>query len=101
MPPFDYVICLNNTLGYIEEEDKAIKNMKTMGKTVIISVYGEKFTDQLAQEYFSALGLKIINISNNTFYFDDFSKVKRYPQDEIIKWGGNVLKTPVGYFCVF
>ena len=101
IPKFDYVICLNNTLGYIEEEEKAIKNMKRAGKKVIISVYGEKFTDQLAQEYFSALGLKIINISNNTFYFDDFSKVKRYPRDEIIKWGGNVLKTPVGYFCVF
>ena len=97
---FDYVICLSNTSGYIEKEEKAIENMKKLGKTVIISVYGEKFTDEIAWEYFSGLGLKINDIKRNPFYFLDFGTVKRYTLGEIRKWTQNVKETNLGYFCV-
>lgn len=52
LPSFDYVICLNNTLGYISEQEKAVAGIKKLGKVVIISVYGEKFNDYLARAYF-------------------------------------------------
>src|SRR5260221_5678259 len=31
---FDYVVCLNNTLGYIPNQEKAIEEMKKFGKIV-------------------------------------------------------------------
>ena len=40
MNQFDFITCLNNTLGYIPEEEKAIKNMKALGKKVILEKIG-------------------------------------------------------------
>lgn len=100
LPNFDYVICLNNTLGYIPKQEKAIKEMKKLGKTVIISVYGEKFDNQLAEKYFSRLSLEIKKVKDNTFVMKDFSQVKRYTKKEVTSWGGKILETPVGYFTI-
>ncbi len=97
---FDYVICLNNTLGYILEEQKAIDNMKKIGKTVILSVYGEKFTDKLAQEYFKSINLQLINIEKNIFHTKEFVNIKRYTRKEVDDWKGKVIETPIGYFCI-
>ena len=97
---FDYVICLNNTLGYISNQQKAIEEMKKLGKVVVISVYGEKFDDELAREYFLALNLKIEDIKNNDFIMKDFTKVKRYTKEEVVSWDGKVRETPIGFYCV-
>ena len=97
---FDYVICLNNTLGYIADEKKAIENMKIIGEKVILSVYGEKFTDDIALAYFKSIGLIIQNIKDNSFYAKDFGNIKRYTRNEVDSWDGKVIETPIGYFCV-
>jgi hypothetical protein len=65
----------------------------------VISVYGEKFSDDLAKEYFESIGLSIDNIQGNTFVMEDFTKVKRYDRQTVDNWGGEVTETPVGYFC--
>ncbi len=97
---FDYVICLNNTLGYINDEQTAIENMKKLGKKLILSVYGEKFTDDLGLAYFKSLGLKIKQIKDNIFQAKGFGNIKRYTRNEVNSWGGEVIETPIGYFCV-
>lgn len=99
LPKFDYVICLNNTLGYIPEEKKAIEAMKRLGKKIIISAYSERFNDSLAKEYFSTINLEIDHIENNTFIMKDFTKVKRYTRQEVDSWKADITETPIGYFC--
>jgi len=100
IPRFDYVICLNNTLGYIPNQKKALAKIKKIGKIVVISVYGEKFTDALAKEYFKTLHLEIEQIENNTFIMKDFTKVKRYTKGEVASWKGRIIETPIGYFTI-
>ena len=97
---FDYVICLNNTLGYIPEQEKAINNMKSLGKTIIFSVYGEKFTNELAKEYFKSINLELTGIENNIFHTKEFVDVKRYTREEVNKWNARIIETPIGYFCI-
>jgi ubiquinone/menaquinone biosynthesis C-methylase UbiE len=97
---FDYVICLNNTLGYIPEEQKAVENMKRLGKTVILSVYGEKFTDELAEKYFKSISLELTGIEGDIFHTKEFVNVKRYTRKKVEEWKGKVIETPIGYFCV-
>ena len=100
LPKFDYVICLNNTLGYIPDEEIAINNMKLLGNNVIISVYGEKFNDNLAREYFKAINLEVFKVINNIIFLKDFTKVKRYTEKEVESWNCTILETPIGYFCI-
>lgn len=97
---FDYVICLNNTLGYIPDEQKAIDGMKKLGKKVIISVYGEKFDNDLAQAYFKTINLDIDHIDKNVIIMKDFTKVKRYTKEEVESWDCKITETPIGYFCI-
>ncbi|MBP9718219.1 class I SAM-dependent methyltransferase [Candidatus Gracilibacteria bacterium] len=84
---FDYVLCLNNTLGYIPDEAGAFKHMKKLGRHSIISVYGEDFNEERAQEYFSSIGLS------------DYSKIKKYTQEQVESWGGKLTITPLGYLA--
>lgn len=100
MGQFNCVTCLNNTLGYIPEEEKAIENMKSLGKIVMLSVYGEKFTDELARAYFESINLELTGIDNNIFHTKEFVNIKRYTRDEVESWGGKIIETPVGYFTV-
>ena len=97
---FDYAICLNNTLGYISDEHTVIENMKKLGKKVILSVYGEKFTDNLGLAYFKSVGLKIKQVKDNIFQAEGFGNIKRYTWNEVNSWGGKITETPIGYFCV-
>lgn len=99
LPHFDYVICLNNTLGYIPDQTKAIENMKQLGQ-VIISVYGEKFIDDLALSYFKSIHLDVNQIKNDFFIMKDFTTVKRYSKIEVESWGGKIIDTPIGYLCM-
>lgn len=100
MPKFDYIICLNNTLGCIPDEDKAINGMKKLGNNIIISVYAERFNNALAKEYFKAIGLEIKSIENNLIVMKDFTKVKRYTREEVESWNCKIIETPIGYFCI-
>ncbi|MBI2665180.1 class I SAM-dependent methyltransferase [Candidatus Woesearchaeota archaeon] len=100
LPRFDYVICLNNTMGYIPKQEEAIKGMKKLGDVVIISVYGEKFNDELAQKYFKSIKLEINQIDKDHFIMKDFSMIKRYSKKEVESWGGTIIETPIGYFCI-
>lgn len=97
---FDYVLCLNNTLGYIPDEESALRNMRSLGTQVFVSVYGEKFIDDLARQYFSTLGLAVAAIKDNRFTFEDFTSVKRYTHEEVEAWGGQITETPLGYLCI-
>jgi len=100
LPRFDYAICLNNTLGYISEQEKAIAGMNKLGKVVIISVYGKKFDDDLVRAYFESIKLEIDHIENDNLIMKDFTTVKRYSKKEVDSWGGKITETPIGYFCV-
>lgn len=97
MVTFDWVICLNNTLGYIADDRRAIENMKKLGKKVIVSVYGERFDNELARDYFRAINMGDVTISNNTMKTER-GTVKRYTRDEVESWGGKIIDTPIGYF---
>jgi len=87
---YDFVICLNNTLGYIAEANTAIENMRRLSDTVIVSVYGEKFTDEVAKKYYDEIGLPA----------SERNHVKRFTQEEVTSWSNTITKTPLGYFCV-
>ncbi len=97
---FDYVLCLNNTLGYIPDEEGALANMRLLGTQVLISVYSDQFSDELAREYFQTLGLEIQTIEKNRFTLKDFTSVKRYSLAEVESWGGEITETPLGYLCI-
>jgi SAM-dependent methyltransferase len=99
LPQFDYVVCLNNTLGYIPEQQEALAGMGKLGKKVVVSVYGEKFTNDLAKQYFRSIGLSVDSIQGDNFIMKDFTTVKRYDTETVQSWGGNTTETPVGYFC--
>lgn len=87
LPGYDYVLCLNNTLGYIPDEAAAMKHMKKLGKHVIISVFGEDFNTDRAQEYFAALEIK------------DYSWIRTYTEAQVRSWGGHMTITPLGYLA--
>ena len=99
LPHFRSCICLNNTLGYIAKEGAAIEHMQSLADTVIISVYGENFGNDLAREYFSVLRLSIQEIEGNIIRFNDFTSMKRYTRKEVEQWHGEIQETPLGYFC--
>src|SRR3989344_4212094 len=97
---FDYVICLNNTLGYISPQEEALDGMRRLSKNIIVSVYGEKFTNGFAKEYFDALGLEIAEIDGDKFVVKDFTSVRRYNRGDVEAWSEDITETPVGYFCI-
>ena len=95
---YTYVICLNNTLGYIPDVNGAINQMTRLGKAVVISVYGEKFDDSLARRYFDSIGLTVREVSGDVVRLEDFSAVRRFPRASVEAWHGTaVVETPIGY----
>lgn len=99
LPYFDYVLCLNNTLGYISDQDSALHSMHALGKCVIISVYGERFTDALAWEYFASIGVSVTSMEGTIIHLKDFTDVRRYTKEGVDAWHGTITETPIGYFC--
>jgi SAM-dependent methyltransferase len=83
---FDWVLCLNHSLGYIADEKAALRGMRRLGEIVAVSVYGQRFDVGLAREYFGAIGLA------------DYGWVRRYRLADVREWGGGVLETPIGYW---
>jgi hypothetical protein len=101
LTPTRYVICLNNTLGYIPEGSVAIEQMKRYGENVVVSVYGERFDDSLARRYFESIGLAVRELKDDAIIFRDFSSVKRFTRASVAAWGGHtILDTPIGYLTV-
>lgn len=94
---FDYVLCLNNTLGYISDQERARATMHALGQHTTISVYGERFSDAIAQEYFTSLGLTIESIERDHIHLADFGSVRRYSRAEIDAWSEAVKELPIGY----
>jgi SAM-dependent methyltransferase len=84
---FDWIVCLNHTLGYIADEGEAIANMRLLGDRLAISVYGERFDDVLAERYFRVIG-------------EDGTVVRRYTRADVQAWGGEIVETPLGYLCL-
>lgn len=100
---FDVVLCLDNMLGYLKNESKAIAEMKALAKEkLVVSVYGEKFSDQLAQDYFKSIDTTVERIEGNVIFTKDL-RMKRYTRKEIFGLLGNckLTETPLGYFCVW
>jgi len=95
---YTYVICLNNTLGFIPDVERAIEQMKRLGHTVVISVYGERFDEPLARRYFAAIGLTIREFADDMITLQDFSSVRRFPRSAVLAWrGDSLVETPIGY----
>ncbi len=97
---FEYCLCLNNTLGYIPDENAVLTNMKHAADIAIVSVYGENFTDDIAWAYFAALKLEVTHIEGDIIRMSDFGIVQRYTEKAVAKWGGEIIKTPLGYLSV-
>lgn len=95
--PFDYVICLNHTLGYIEDVEAAMTRMKQLGAHVVVSVYGETFDEVAAVDYFETLGLEIGGIADTEFNMANGWVIRRFTESVIKSWSGEVVKTPLGY----
>lgn len=95
----DVCICLNNTFGYIEQRESALLNMKEIAPVTYISVFEDKFTDELAHEYFSCLGLEIEKIEGRIIHLKDFGFMKRFRRREVEAWNGEIFETPLGSFC--
>lgn len=96
---YEYVLCLNNTLGFITDTTAALNQMKKHGRSIVVSVYGEDFDEKLASEYFSSIGLEFLKADEGRFMLKDFSYVPRFTKKDVALWGGSVTKTPIGYIC--
>lgn len=97
IPECDYVVCLNNTLGYIPDRDRAITEMRKSAKA-IISVYGEVFDWSLACDYFVSLGTDVIEFSDIEITTKDLGTIHRFTKEEVVSWGaGELVQTPIGY----
>lgn len=71
--------------------------MNGLGKSAIISVYGKKFNDAMAREYFKSIGLEIHHVDDNTVVMKNFTKVKRYTREEVEPWNPEIVEAPIGY----
>ena len=97
---FDLVICLNNTLGFIPDTQKAISEMRRLGRQAYISVFGESFTDDLARQYFGQVGVHVDKITGDRFE-TSIGTLKRFSRHEINSWAPkNITKTPLGYMAL-
>lgn len=99
-PSFDYVLYLNNTLGYIPDQERALFAMRRLGRHTVLSVYGERFTDSIASEYFTPLGLTIESIDPDQIHLADFGSVRRYRRSTVDQWNGAVTELPIGYLII-
>lgn len=97
LPAFDFVVCLNHTLGYISDETAAINGMKSLGKEIIVSVYGEMFDDDAAHAYFDTLKMPIVATTPQAFRMHGDWSVKRYSRADVDRWNGEIVETPLGY----
>jgi len=98
---FDFVICLNNTLGYIEKWRDAIVIMgKLASAAVIVSVYGTQFDDTLARTYFEVMGLAVKKIDGDCFELENFGNVKRFSKEDMCR-ASKSIETPLGCICTF
>jgi hypothetical protein len=98
---YHYVACLNNTLGYIEDEAAAIEQLRKYSRrTAVVSVYGPQFTDELAHEYFAATHMPLKDIDGDCFMMENNQSMRRYTYDEVYAWGGQVIEMPMGYLTV-
>lgn len=93
---FDFVICLNNTLGFIPNFQKALHEMRQRGRRVYVSVFGESFTNDLARAYYGGIGITIDEIIGDQFVTED-GPLRRFPRSEVSSWGGDFTHTPLGY----
>eukprot|EP00746_Dinoflagellata_sp_MGD_P090032 gnl/MRDRNA2_/MRDRNA2_35520_c0_seq1.p1 gnl/MRDRNA2_/MRDRNA2_35520_c0~~gnl/MRDRNA2_/MRDRNA2_35520_c0_seq1.p1 ORF type:complete len:208 (-),score=34.72 gnl/MRDRNA2_/MRDRNA2_35520_c0_seq1:7-630(-) len=95
---FDVVVCLNNTLGYIERWRLAITVMEKLSSHIVLSLYGPQFDDSIAEEYFKSLGLKVDTIDGDSFHLADFGIVNRFRSEDLPE-NFKMIHTPLGYIC--
>ncbi len=99
LPGFDYVICLNNTLGFIPEYNKAIQEMRRIGDNVYISVFGELFSDDLAREYFDRVGISLDRIDGD-YLFTSIGRLRRFREEDVLNFRPKeIISTPLGYLA--
>lgn len=94
---FDSALCLNNTLGFIPDYPAALQNMRNHAGKTYVSVFGEKFDDRLAIEYFGSVGLEVDATDTDTFMVRHVGPVRRFRHDEAASWGTILTATPLGY----
>jgi|GEM_PF-3228350 len=105
---YDLVYATNNTLGYLDPA-AALASMCTLSRgNVLVSLFSdERFTDEIARNYFAQMKMDINNMSiqGNQFVFDDGSNgltiVRRFNRDEVLDWGGELTDTPLGFYALF
>lgn len=72
--------------------------MQHAGRTTIVSVYGESFTNAVGIDYFNYLKIIVEKVEHNIFYTREWGPIKRFTRDEVDSWRGEITVTPLGYF---
>lgn len=93
---FDYVLCLNNTLGFIPDYETAFRRMSAIGMTYV-SVYAEAFDNQRAREYYDCTGIEIEDIDGDVLLLRHIGPVRRFRRATVESWGTIAAETPLGY----
>lgn len=105
---YDLVYCLNNTLGYIPELHKALTNMRALstGKVVLSLFSDERFTNDVALDYFASMEIKRdeIEVEGNTFYLPGTESsryaVRRFSRNDVLAWDSEIKETPLGFYAI-
>ena len=105
---YDLVYALNNTLGYIPDIQRALDTMRMLSADkVVLSLFSdERFTNDVALSYFGSMDIdpKGVEIDGNTFYVPDadgkLTTIRRFSRDEVLRWGGKIKETPLGFYVV-
>lgn len=100
LPSYDYVLCLNHTLGYISDWRTAISNMRRLGGVVVVSVYTEAFDDSSA-EYFALLGMPVDGVADGAFVLTNGWNIHKFAWSDLDELGGSSIQTPIGRLISF
>lgn len=81
---FDITLCVWNTLGNVDNEISALKSLKKVSKTIIVTVY-MKGTVAKRREWYRKVGIKLSRIDqeSETFYSESGLRSKAYSEEEL------------------
>lgn len=100
---FDYAICMNNTLGNIEEKEKVIAEMRKASPNgiCVFGVYNPN-SIKLRTEWYERTGLRIKSIAGNYIETEEGFRSYHFTEEEIVRLiGGKILEIGrIGYFVI-
>lgn len=99
---FDYAICMNNTLGNIEEKERVIAEMRKAANGVcIFGVYNPNSVEP-RKEWYERTGLKIMTIAENYIETEEGFRSYHFDEEKLVRLiGGKVLEIGrIGHFVI-